>query len=582
MRAPGLPRGCCGFTLTESDDPRGAIETKRYWRITTFFGQVILHMIWWDLLLRRVAPQRVQRSRTERFRRLARRFRELAVEMGGVMIKAGQFLSARVDVLPPTITEELAGLQDEVPPEPIESICQVIEQELGRPPDALLVDFEYEPQAAASLGQTHRAWLPDESGGRGQAVVLKVQRLGIERLVQTDLTALRRVATWLSLYTPLRRRIDVPALVEELARTTWEELDYVAEASHAERFAEMFREDPSVVIPAVYREFSTGRVLLLENVEAIKIMDLEAIEEAGVDRSQVASRLMDVYLRQVFEESFFHADPHPGNLFVRPLGPELAAGQARPFKLIFVDFGMVGRVPAQTGEQLREILLALALRDSHRMVQAFRRLHFFLPGADLERVEAAVARLFDQFWGMSMEELARVDYVRMEALALEFRDLLFELPFQVPQDFIYLGRTVGILAGLATAMDPHFNPWVPIERYGQRLLRRQGGLPDLQGALQALLQFLRPLLGLPQRLESALEMVERGELAVRLAPGHALERRLRNAESASRRTLWGIVFAALLTTGTILYVNGEPGLGIAGWGLAGLSLLWGLITGRRR
>jgi predicted unusual protein kinase regulating ubiquinone biosynthesis (AarF/ABC1/UbiB family) len=292
--------------------------------------------------------------------------------------------------------------------------------------------------------------------------------------------------------------------------------------------------------------------------------------------------LMDVYLRQVFEESFFHADPHPGNLFVRPLGPELAAGQARPFKLVFVDFGMVGRVPAQTGEQLREILLALALRDSHRMVQAFRRLHFFLPGADLERVEAAVARLFDQFWGMSMEELARVDYVRMEALALEFRDLLFELPFQVPQDFIYLGRTVGILAGLATALDPHFNPWVPIERYGQRLLRRQGGLPDLQGALQALLHFLRPLLGLPQRLESALERVERGELAVRLAPDRALERRILNAESASRRTLWGIVFAALLTTGTALYVNGEPGLGIAGWGLAGLSLLWGLITGRRR
>jgi hypothetical protein len=123
---------------------------------------------------------------------------------------------------------------------------------------------------------------------------------------------------------------------------------------------------------------------------------------------------------------------------------------------------------------------------------------------------------------------------------------------------------------------------VPIERYGQRLLRRQGVLPDLQGALQALLHFLRPLLGLPGRLETALELVERGELAVRLAPDRALERQLRNAESASRRTLWAIVFASLLTTGTLLYVNGEVGLGIAGWGLGGLSLLWGLIAGRRR
>jgi predicted unusual protein kinase regulating ubiquinone biosynthesis (AarF/ABC1/UbiB family) len=566
--------------LTETGGAQHGIETKRYWRITTFFGGVILHVIWWDLLVRRVAPNRVQRTRTERFRRLARRFRELAVEMGGVMIKAGQFLSARVDVLPTEITDELAGLQDEVPAEPIESICQVIEEELGQRPSELFAAFEYEPQAAASLGQTHRAWLPDGRGGRGNAVVLKVQRMGIERLIQTDLSALRRVAGWLSLYTPLRRRVDVPALVEELARTTWEEVDYVAEADHAERFAEMFQEDPGVAIPAVYREFSTKRVLLLENVEAIKITDLEGIERAGVSRSKVATRLMDVYLRQIFEEGFFHADPHPGNLFIHPLGPEMA-GQARPFRLVFVDFGMVGRVPTQTGEQLREILLALALRDARRMVQAFRRLHFFLLGADLDRVEAAVALLFDQFWGMSMEELARVDYVQMQALALEFRDLLFEMPFQVPQDFIYLGRTVGILAGLATAMDPHFNPWVPVEQYGQRLLRRQEGLPDLQGALQTLLHVLRPLIGLPQRLETFLELAERGELAVRVAPDRTLERRLRNAESASRRTLWAIVFAALLTTGTALYVSGEPGLGVAGWSIAGLSLLWGLITGRR-
>jgi predicted unusual protein kinase regulating ubiquinone biosynthesis (AarF/ABC1/UbiB family) len=567
--------------LTETGASQYGIETRRYWRITTFFGGVILHVIWWDLLVRRVAPHRVQQTRIERYRRLARRFRELAVEMGGVMIKAGQFLSARVDVLPTEITDELAGLQDEVPAEPIESICQVIQEELGKPPSELFVAFEYEPQAAASLGQTHRAWLPDGHGGRGDAVVLKVQRMGIERLIQTDLSALRRVAGWLSLYSPLRRRVDVPALVEELARTTWEEVDYVAEAGNAERFAEMFREDPGVVIPAVYRKYSTGRVLLLENVEAIKITDLEGIEAAGVNRSQVATRLMQVYLRQIFEEGFFHADPHPGNLFIHPVGPERAAGQARPFQLVFVDFGMVGRVPAQTGEQLREILLALALRDAQRMVQAFRRLHFFLPGADLERVEAAVALLFDQFWGMSMDELARVDYVRMQALALEFRDLLFELPFQVPQDFIYLGRTVGILAGLATAMDPHFNPWVPVEQYGQRLLRRQEGLPDLQGALQTLLHIVRPLIGLPQRLETFLELAERGELAVRMGPDRALERRLRNAESASRRILWAVVFAALLTTGTALYISGEPGLGIAGWSIAGVSLLWGLVTGRR-
>ncbi len=558
------------------------IDRGRYRRITRFFAGVILHLVWWDVLLRRMMPGRVQRSRPERYRRLARRFREMAVAMGGVMIKAGQFLSSRVDVLPPEITQELAGLQDEVPPEPWEAVGRVIEEELGRPPAEIFARFEQRPQAAASLGQTHRAWLPGPDGKRGDAVVLKVQRLGIERLVETDLAALRRVAGWVMLYPAIRRRADVPALVREFSRTTWEELDYRAEADNAERFKAMFADDPVVRVPAIYRQHSTGRVLLLENVEAIKITDFDAIEAAGVSRAQVAAKLMDVYLRQVFEEGFFHADPHPGNLFIRPMGPKPLDGQLCPFQLTFVDFGMAGRVPPQMGEQLREILLALALRDAHRMVRAYQALNLFLPGADLERVEEATARLFDQFWGMSMEELWQVDYAQMHALALEFRDILFDLPFQVPQDFIFLGRAVGILSGLAISLDPQFNPWGAIEKYSQRLLRRQREWPGLQEAFQVTLETLRPLLSLPLKLETVLEQAGRGELKVRLVPDRGLERQLRRMERASGRGWWGLVFAALLTSGTVLYVSQEPVLAAIGWGLAGLSLLWGLVSGRLR
>ena len=552
-----------------------SIDRGRYRHILRFFSGAILHVIWWDLLLRRVAPRRVRRSRQERYRRIAGRFRELAVKMGGVMIKAGQFLSSRVDVLPPEITEELAGLQDEVPPEPLQLIFQTITQELGRSPKKIFANFEEQPQAAASLGQTHRAWLRDGDGG--DAIIVKVQRQGIERLVETDLAALRVVARWLMFYPPIRRRADVPALVAEFARTTWEELDYVAEAANAERFKEIFADDPGVYIPAIHRRFSSGRVLTLENVEQIKITDLEAIDAAGIDRSQVAVKLMEIYMRQVFEEGFFHADPHPGNLFIRSL-----EGETPRFQLIFVDFGMVGRVPSLVGEQLREIVFALALRDARRMVNAFQQLDFFLPGTDMERVEEATDRLLRQFWGMSMEELTQVDHSQMQAWALEFRDLLFDMPFQVPQDFVFLGRAIGILSGLSTYIDPHFDPWRPVEAFGQRLLRDRQRWPGLQEALRIVAETARPLISLPSHLETFLIEADRGNLKVRVTPDRSLGRQLRGIESASRRLFWAALFVALLTSGTLLYINQETTLGLVGWGLSGLSLLGALVAGRRR
>lgn len=561
-------------TSTERTEAGPAIDRGRYRLIVRFFSRAILHFVWWDLLLRRIAPRRALRTRPERLRNIARRFRQLAVELGGVMIKAGQFLSSRVDVLPPEITVELAGLQDEVPPEPLDSVYQTITQELGRTPKRLFSRFEEHPQAAASLGQTHRAWLRDDDGGH--AVVIKVQRRGIERLVETDLAALRLVARWLMVYRPIRRRANAPALVDEFARTTWEELDYVAEAGNAERFREMFAGDPGVFIPRVYRKFSTGRVLTLQNVEQIKITDFDAIDAAGIDRSQVARKLMDVYLRQVFEEGFFHADPHPGNLFVRPL-----AGDGPPFQLIFVDFGMVGRVPSLVGEQLREFLLAFTLRDARRMVGAFQRLDFLLPGADLERVEEATVRVLDQFWGTSMEQLAQVDHRQVQALALEFRDLLFDLPFQIPQDFVFLGRAIGILSGLATSLDPQFNPWSGVEAYGKRQLGERQRWPGVQEALKILGETLRPLLALPAHLETYLLQAERGQLKVQVVPDRTLQRQLRHTEQAVRRLLWAVVFAALLLAGTVLYINQDLVLASIGWALAGISLLLAVVTGWR-
>lgn len=544
-------------TYPQSEE--NAIDRVRYRRITWFFAGLILHLIWWDIFLRRIVPGRVLESRAERWRRLSRRFRQLAVEMGGVLIKLGQFLSSRVDVLPPEITEELKGLQDEVPPEDTEDILQVVAEELGDLSERF-VEFERQPLAAASLGQVHRAWLRshhnsgDGEPGRGPAVVVKVQRPGIVQTVQTDLAALRVVARWMMRYKPIRRRADMPALLEEFARTLWEELDYELEADNAERFAEMFAGDPEVYIPFVFRRHTTHRVLVLENVEAIKIVDVAGIEAAGVSRREVASRLLDTYFKQIFEEGFFHADPHPGNLFVQPLSDPSADGEEgpRPFSLVFVDFGMVGRIQSLMGENLRKVLVSVTQKDARALTEAYQDLGFFLPGADLARITQAQSQLLDELWGRNLLELTRPDPQEIQELSREFRDILFDFPFQVPHDFVYLGRCIGILSGLASLLDPQINPWYKVEQYGRSMIRRQ---EVRRAGWDTLVETLKPFVTLPTQLQRVLSAAERGELQLETTPDAGTQRRLQRIERKMTQLQVSVLAAAGLISGTLLYLG---------------------------
>lgn len=530
-----------------------SIDRARYQRITRFFAGLILHLVWWDIILRRLAGDYVLETRPQRWRGLSRRFRQVAVEMGGVLIKLGQFLSTRVDVLPPVITDELKGLQDEVPAVPMEAIFGVLAQELGDV-NAHFSAIEEQPLAAASLGQVHRAWLNelDDDGTEEseRAVVVKVQRPGIERLVQTDLAALRVVARWIMRYRPIRRRVDMPALLEEFAQTLWEELDYVLEAANAVRFAEMFADDEGVYIPYVYRSHSTRRVLVLENVEAIKIIDLDAMDGAGIDRRQVADRLLDTYFRQIFYEGFFHADPHPGNLFIQPLGQENGDGQR--FQLIFVDFGMVGHIEALMGEKLNKLLVSVTQKDAEGLTQAFSDLGFFLPGADLQRINEAVARLLDDLWGRNLMELAQPDPKEVQALTREFRDILFAFPVQAPQDFLYLGRAMGILAGLATLLDPQINPWYKLEQYGRALIRSQKGQ---QALWDAAVEVIRPLVELPLQLQRVLSAAEKGKLRVEAVPDRRMMHRLERLERKMTQLQATVLAVAGMMSALLFYLS---------------------------
>ncbi|QGF22657.1 ABC1 kinase family protein [Raineyella fluvialis] len=554
-----------------------SVLRARYRRIVWFFARVTASFIWWEIVVRRLGLGRLaDRTRTRRNARTAARFRLLAIAMGGLMIKVGQFLSARLDVLPVEITQELSGLQDQVPAEDFAAIREVASAELPLPLAEHYAWFDEEPLAAASLGQVHRARLKEADAaelGFGD-VVVKVQRPHIQRVIEVDLSALRRVAGWLTHYRPVASRTDVRGLVEEFATTTLAEVDYLAEASNAETFAANFAEHPQVSVPRVVWELTARRVLTLEDVSAIRIGDHDAITAAGIERGEVATVLADTYLQQIFVDGFFHADPHPGNLFVTPR-PYAVAGEP-DWTLTFVDFGMVGHVPDALREGLTEALIAVGTRDGARLVHSMQTLDVLLPGADLPLIERATLQVFERFGGMSMNQLRGIDHAEMMRFGLQFRELMLDLPFQLPENLLMLGRSIGILSGMCTGLDPDFNIWETITPYASELVAAEGG-SAAQTVLAEAGKIFTLALGLPGRTDRVLTMAERGELSLQTP---LLTRQVRRLERTINRTNGILVFAAVLVAGALV-MGTDPMLGRWLMGLSVLPLVWAMVVGRR-
>jgi len=394
-------------------------------RILRFAARYLVQAWWYELFLPRIGLARpAARNRSARLQRIAEHFHVLAVDLGGLMIKVGQFMSSRLDVLPPEITKELEGLQDEVPPVPFPAIRALAETELGVTLERAFSFIDPTPLAAASLGQVHRARLsPADAAETGLLdVVVKIQRPGISTIVDVDLSALRRVARWLSHVHLVSDRVDMPALVEEFAFTSLEEIDYLHEAANAERFAEQFADDVRVSVPDLVWERTTRRVLTLQDVTAIKINDGDGLRAAGIDPSEVAAEFAAVMFDQLFRYGYFHADPHPGNIFVTPLGAAAAESHGhRAWKFTFIDFGMMGEVPDALRQGLRKLLIAAASRDGKGMVSGIQEVGVLLPSADTAELERAMTKLFARFGGMGFAELQDVDPARVPRLRPRIR-----------------------------------------------------------------------------------------------------------------------------------------------------------------
>ncbi|WP_105034635.1 ABC1 kinase family protein [Cryobacterium aureum] len=546
----------------------------RYRRILRFASWYLAITWWFELFLPRIGLLKIaERTRSKRMRRFAKAFHVLAADLGGLMIKVGQFMSSRLDVLPPEITKELEGLQDEVAPVPFAAIRAAAEAELGMSLERAFAMVDETPVAAASLGQAHRARLsPLDAADTGlDGVIIKIQRPGIDEIIDVDLAALRKVGGWLSHVRLVSKRVDMPALVEEFAQTSLEEIDYLHEAASCVRFAEAFTDDDRVGVPGVVWERTTRRVLTLEDVTAIKITDVDALVAAGIDPVEVAPVFAAVMFDQLFTKGFFHADPHPGNIFVTPV-----VDSERAWKLTFIDFGMMGEVPTSTRSGLRKLLIAAASRDGRGLVNAMRDVGVLLPSAETSELERAMTTLFARFGGMGFAELREVDPREFRDFAVQFGDVVRSLPFQLPENFLLIIRAMSLTSGVSSALNPAFNLWDSVEPYAAQLLRDESG-NLVQDFTKQALETAGIVFRLPKRLDALITRFEDGTVAV---TSPALEKRILRLERTARQVVSALLFGALLIAGVLLRAD-DAVLGTVLIVASVAPLLHALFAGRR-
>lgn len=499
---------------------------------------------------------------SERNRSRARRIRTTALEMGGVLIKVGQFLSSRVDLLPPEYIEELSLLQDEVPGVAFAEIRSAAEFELGGPLEQFYAQFSEVALAAASLGQVHVATLHT-----GQTVAVKVQRPHIEEIVEADLGSLRYIVTWLERFTSVRRRIDLSAVLVEFEETLRLELDYTAEGHHAERISVMFAEDAGIVVPRVYWSHSTARLITLQYMWGTKVTDFASLDQQGISRARVAEILMRAYLKQVLEVGFFHADPHPGNIAVRP-GPVV----------VLLDFGMVGEITPIMRESIRKIFFGVIRRDFEEVLVAAERLGFVTSGADRRSLKRALAWMVDTFYEMSLGDLQEID---PRYVLNQLQDVLFSESLRVPPNFAFLGRALGTLVGLATALDPSFQFVEVAEPFARGLVtERKGVIPTLQSVGREVRSLGATAYSLPYLTQAALTDV-RGieeEFGQRI---DTVARSLERLESSVRRILYGLLVLTLLFAASTV-LHRVPAFTTLAFAVSTILLIAAMMPRRRR
>ena len=419
-----------------------------------------------DLLLRRALDKLIRLARLYVFRgaegtdnkekQLGRQgawLKENLIALGPTFIKIGQALGTRADLLPLAYIKELTKLQDQVPPFPTAEAFARVEAELGRSVSEAYAEIDAEPIASASLGQVYRARLHT-----GEEVAVKVQRPNLREAVGFDIAVLRRVVRWLARFPEVNRNADWEGMLGEFRETIFEEMDYAREGRNADRFRHNFRGWRAVHVPRIHWTHTTTRVITMEFVRGTKVTDVEALRARRISPVKVNRLLVRAYLKQLLEDGFFHADPHPGNLLVLDTG-----------HLAFFDFGMVGRITPRLQSQMIDSFFHVIGRDVEGLAQDLIDLDFLKPGVDPDRVRPVVEGLFRHYLNLKLGE------VNFKELTYDLAEVMYEYPFRLPSNFTYIIRALMTLEGIGIVTDPEFSFFDTAKPFAKEfMLRREG------------------------------------------------------------------------------------------------------------
>ncbi len=492
-----------------------------------------------QLALDRFLPRFWRRQRVRADRAISRlsvpeRLRRTLEELGATYIKLGQLLSGRADLLPREYIEEFARLLDAAPPVPTAAIRQVIVEELGAPVEELFATFDETPIAAASIGQVHRATLPD-----GQAVVVKVQRPGIEQVVEADLDLLLRQARFLEKRSELMRDYNVLGIAQELASSLREELDYKIEGRNAEQLRANLQADPRFVIPQVYWNLTTRRVITLEYLDGIQFNEPDRLRQAGYDLSSIARTALEAYLKQIFVDGFYHADPHPANLMV--VGTQIG----------FMDFGTAGYLTPTQKELLSDMFLQLLDQDAGGIARVLVKMGATRGRPSLEALERDLQRLLVRYWGVSLGE------IRLGEMLAEVFTTAYKHRVYLPGDLALLARTLITMEGTGLALDPEFVVVDAVRPFAEQLLRERLS-PIVAGrrVLRTMRQAADLAQAFPRRLDDLWDRLEEGDLTLGVDL-RRLEVLIARLNSMVNRMAFSVVVAALIIGSALILLGGK-------------------------
>ncbi len=498
---------------------------------------------------------------------LAERTRHAFEELGPTFIKLGQLLSARPDLVTKTFADEFRKLLDEVPPFPVEEAKAIIEKELEKPLHEIFSSFDETSVAAASIAQVHHATLKD-----GSDVIIKVCRPNIEENIENDIAILYLIARLMLKYIPESRFFNPTGIVDEFSKNIKKEMDFFIEADNATTFLKNFEGSDTVYIPKVYYKYTTKRVLTMERLVGIRIDNFERLDREGFDRKEIARKGTEAYFKQLFEDGFFHADPHPGNIFILEDG-----------RMGLMDFGIVGRLSEETMEGIANTFLALIYKDFDRLVQQYIELGIVTEEMDIEKFRIEFKRdLVDFIEPLYTKTLSQIDLG-------EYLDRIMQIAsrhnLRLPSDLLLVDKALLTIEGLGRRLDPEFNLISVAEPYASRFMRKKMSpkriLTRARKNLYDITDFLNTL---PKQLRIFMRKAIRDELHIKMTP-IGMDRLIRDIDRSSNRLSFSLIIAAIIIGSAVIIHSGSgrllyglPALGLIGFAIAFLFGVWLLIA----